>query len=199
MAKFNIFEGSRRVALLLKILWVLGVIVVSYNQSPYVSLKFTTTQPDAPFVVSDYDCQIGIDHMEFETRSLDDGHAVSVQLCFRSQVFQSNQQRLVPYKVEGDTMWGNDRYSSEVTNYAEARANDFRLSPADQQMAREEWDRQRSRNIRNAVLFAIGGWIVLSVLQWIIGWIVRGFLGIPRGSDHKPQPPSPTVVVASPE
>jgi hypothetical protein len=111
-------------------------------------------------------------------------------LCFQSQVFQSNQQRLVPYKTEGDTMWGNGPYSSEVASYTDARANEFRLTPADQQAAREEWNRQRSRSIRNAALFAIGGWIVLSVLQWLIGWIVRGFLGIPRGYDHRPDLPA---------
>lgn len=24
--------------------------------------------------------------------------------------------------------------------------------------------------------------------SWVIGWIVRGFMGIPRGSDRKPAP-----------
>src|SRR4029453_5540276 len=36
---------------------------------------------------------------------------------------------------------------------------------------------------RDAVLFAVGGWFVLSVLQVLIGWIVRGFCGIPWGRD----------------
>jgi hypothetical protein len=39
----------------------------------------------------------------------------------------------------------------------------------------------------NAFSFAIGGWIALSVLQALIGWIVRGFVGIPRGYDHAPE------------
>jgi len=47
---------------------------------------------------------------------------------------------------------------------------------------------QGSTTIRNAVLFGIGGWIVLSVLQALIGWIARGFAGIPRGHDHRPEP-----------
>jgi len=47
---------------------------------------------------------------------------------------------------------------------------------------------QGSTTIRNAVLFGIGGWIVLSVLQALIGWIARGFAGIPRGHDHTPEP-----------
>ena len=38
-----------------------------------------------------------------------------------------------------------------------------------------------------ALLFAIGGLIVVSALQIAIGWIVRGFMGIPRGHDHRPE------------
>jgi hypothetical protein len=37
----------------------------------------------------------------------------------------------------------------------------------------------------SALLFAIGGLTVISVLQIAIGWIVRGFMGIPRGHDHR--------------
>jgi hypothetical protein len=43
-----------------------------------------------------------------------------------------------------------------------------------------------STTARNAFWFAIGGWTVLSVLQAAIGWIVRGFIGVPRGHDHEP-------------
>jgi len=38
--------------------------------------------------------------------------------------------------------------------------------------------------IHTALLFAIGGWITLSALQTAIGWIVRGFMGIPFGHDY---------------
>lgn len=38
--------------------------------------------------------------------------------------------------------------------------------------------------IHYALLFAIAGWITLSGAQAAIGWIVRGFMGIPRGHDH---------------
>jgi hypothetical protein len=35
------------------------------------------------------------------------------------------------------------------------------------------------------LLVIAGGWVCLYGLTWSIGWIVRGFLGIPRGHDHK--------------
>ena len=199
MARLNLFEGSRRISLLLKIVWVLGVVAVAYSQTPYVSLHFTTTHPAATLTMSDYDCQVGVDAMEFVTRTLDDGRSVSAQLCFQSPVFQSNQQRLVPYKVESDQIWGNDRYSNDVTNYTDARANEFRLTPPDQEVAAQRLDAQRSENVRNAILFIIGGWIVLSILQALIGWIVRGFMGSPRGHDHRPNTAPPTASATWPK
>jgi len=33
------------------------------------------------------------------------------------------------------------------------------------------------------------GLIALWSLTWIIGWIARGFLGVPRGQDHRPSAP----------
>lgn len=41
-----------------------------------------------------------------------------------------------------------------------------------------------SAAIHTSLLFAIGGWVALSGAQAAIGWIVRGFMGIPRGHDH---------------
>jgi hypothetical protein len=35
-----------------------------------------------------------------------------------------------------------------------------------------------------------GPWLAgLYGVSWVIGWVVRGFMGIPRGSDRKPKPP----------
>jgi hypothetical protein len=80
-----------------------------------------------------------------------------------------------------------------VTDYTSATAKAFRLSADDQQAARLEFDTDRRKNIRNAFLFAVGGWIVLSVVQALLGWIVRGFMGIPWRQDRRPE--SPTALV----
>jgi hypothetical protein len=44
------------------------------------------------------------------------------------------------------------------------------------------------QTISYAVVFGVGGWITLFVLQAGIGWVARGFAGIPRGHDHRPEP-----------
>ena len=185
MATFNMFEGSRRLALLVKVLWVICVALGLYLSSPSVTLRFATTHPNGPFTITEEQCTAATEASERVTRSLDDDSSIYVDLCFKSRVFESNQQRLVPYRVEKDTLWGNGPYSTEVRAYTAARAEAFRLTAADQAAAHASRDAQWSRNLGYAALFAIGGWTVLSLLQMLLGWIVRGFLGIPLGQDHR--------------
>lgn len=187
MTRINVFEGSRRIALVLKVVWLIGVAVVASVHSAPVSMTFVTSQPNAPFIITDEDCDTSSDAVEFVTRAIDNHRSISARLCFKSQAFEPNQQRLVPYRIDNDTVWGNSPYSREVTAYTDARAEEFRLTPADQERARAAWNAQRARSIWYAVLFAAGGWIGLSLLQALIGWIVRGFVGVPRGHDHIPE------------
>ncbi len=35
-------------------------------------------------------------------------------------------------------------------------------------------------------LYALGGLIFLWGFSWAVGWIVRGFMGIPKGHDRRP-------------
>jgi hypothetical protein len=186
MARFNVFEGSRRIALLIKVLWAIGALAVGWTTSPYVSMKFSTSNPDANFVQSD-NCRIGKDAVRFISRPIDDGRTVSIELCFKALRAESGAE-VVPYKVESARWWGNGPYTPDVTAYADARADTFKLPEANRRAAEEEWSSERTENIRNGVLFAIGGWVVLSLLQMLIGWIVRGFFGIPWGQDGRPEP-----------
>ena len=188
MGTFNIFEGCRRIALLLKVVYLVGVAVVSYGQSPYVSLEFFTSRPNEPFVQRpNAECDTTADSYEYVTREFAQGKTVSVQLCFKA-VRSDNGRLLIPFTVEpSGRWWGNEKYSSDVRNYTSARSREFSLSAEDRDIASRLWAEQRSRNVRDAFLFAVGGWIALSVLQALIGWIVRGFLGIPAGQDRRPQ------------
>jgi len=187
MARFNIFEGSRRIALLVKCLWVIGALIIGWMEYPNISLLFVTHGPGQDFqLATGDDCSIGTDGIEFISRDIGDGKTASIRLCFKARRDNSGQQ-VVPYKVESSgTWWGNGPYSSEV------QAEAFAVTAVDQQVAREEWERQWWKNIRNGVLIAIGGWIALSLLQVVIGWVVRGFLGIPWGQDRRPETPDKT-------
>ena len=39
----------------------------------------------------------------------------------------------------------------------------------------------------------LGGLLFILVFTWVIGWIVRGFMGIPRGQDQKNESDNPTA------
>ncbi|MGH9631022.1 MAG: hypothetical protein ACRD7E_22160 [Bryobacteraceae bacterium] len=43
----NVFEGARRIVPLLQVVWVIGCIVMVWNQTPYVSLHYATSRPIA--------------------------------------------------------------------------------------------------------------------------------------------------------
>lgn len=189
MARFNVFEGSRRIALLIKVVWALGALVVGWTSTPYVSLEFSTSYPGADFIKGG-DCRYGTDAREFVSRPIDSYRLVSVELCFKALRSDSGAD-VIPYKVENDKWWGNSPYTPDVTAYTKGRAQSFQLSEPDLRGAQEEWSSQRTRNIRNGVLFAIGGWVVLSLLQTLVGWIVRGFLGIAWGQDRRPESVKP--------
>ncbi|HKE87609.1 MAG TPA: hypothetical protein VKB50_27820 [Vicinamibacterales bacterium] len=186
MVDFNIFEGSRRIALLLKVLVGACGLFITFLQTPYVRLQYDTHGPDQPFVLTTGSCDVFNDASEYITRSLANGQEVSVALCFRAQSFESSQQKLVPYKSEGGQIWGNSESSADVTAYAKRRAENFRLSIADQKAAQSELSRQRWTSYRNGALYTIGAVIALTTLQLLIGWIVRGFLGIPWRHDRRP-------------
>jgi len=40
---------------------------------------------------------------------------------------------------------------------------------------------------------AFGGLLFILAFTWAIGWIVRGFMGIPRGQDQKNESDDPTT------
>lgn len=183
MGRFNVFEGARRIALLLKILWAVGALAIGWTVSPYVSMEFSTSYPDAEFIKSN-DCEIGTDALEFITRAIDDTKNVSVELCFKALRTDSGTQA-VPYKTENGRWWGNSPYTPDVTSYTRARSESFQLSEADRRTALDEWNSQRTKNIRDGGFFAAGGWVALSLLQLLVGWIVRGFLGIPWAQDRR--------------
>jgi hypothetical protein len=187
--KINVFEGARRILRLLQAVWVLGAIVVSWNQTPYVSLTYSTAAPSAPFVPAE-DCRSNDRTEHLYGRKLDGEKTASVTLCFTAQEFP-NGSMLIPYTEKDGQVWGNGEYSNEVMNYTKARAERFDLPDEGRKRALEQWNRRRTDQLKEAALFTIGGVVCLSILSAIIGWIVRGFFGIPRGQDRRPEPTEP--------
>lgn len=47
-----------------------------------------------------------------------------------------------------------------------------------------------SNDIYRSAMIGLGGLAFIWVFTWVVGWIVRGFRGIPRGQDSKPNTPA---------
>jgi hypothetical protein len=84
------------------------------------------------------------------------------------------------------SVWGYDKYSTEVTNYTNEVFNAFKLSKADEEWADDQVWPARWKEIKESSYSIIGGLAFLFIFSWCIGWIVRGFAGIPSGQDKKP-------------
>ena len=89
----------------------------------------------------------------------------------------------VPITIRWWTM--GDRYSTEVTSYAEGVGAAFALSADEAKDAEKRlWD-ARLRQWKEAAQVMFGGLAIGWLVVACIGWIARGFLGIPRGKDER--------------
>lgn len=193
MNKINVFEGSRRVATVLKVLWVVAVAIITWNSnSPHVSLHFVTDYPNQGFRRVAYGgCQSGVDAQEFVQRDFAEGREAFVTLCFKARPADDGTL-VIPTEVESDKRWfGYSLYSASVTNYTKTRSRAFALTEEDKLAAQQEGSRQTRKGITDGILWAVGGWVGLWLLQVLVGWVVRGFLGIPLGADRRPAPTEP--------
>jgi hypothetical protein len=189
--KFNIFEGSRWIVRLFEIVWVIICILIgTVINEPYIAMYYETLYPTAPFVElpKKQKCDYTKDAIRrISDYSLEGGEEISVILCFKAQI-AANGQTVIPFKVDSNgRWWGSEKSSQAVTSYTEIRASNFKLTPAQeisaQKRAASEWRIQ----LRDTAVAAIGGVIMSEILKFVVGWIVRGFLGIPRGKDKRPE------------
>ncbi|CAN5858733.1 hypothetical protein BH11PSE8_BH11PSE8_26940 [soil metagenome] len=82
-----------------------------------------------------------------------------------------------------------ERYATDVTSYAQGVGAGFAMSAEDAREAEKRlWD-ARLRQWKEAAQVMFGGLVIGWLLIAVVGWIVRGFLGIPRGKDSRPLPP----------
>jgi hypothetical protein len=204
----NIFEGFRRIRLILQCLWVGCMIVVGLHdvtEPPYVSVRFDTYNPNQPFYRSENDDNCSSpnasESIEYYTKN---GHKVHVSLCFQAMKFD-NGAMLIPYRMANifdqfdtqpvipdpkkDKVWGAPVYSNEVKTYTSSRKNSFKPSYEDDKWIEQKYDEKRFNNIMNVFMdvfyAASGGAFGIWLLAYAIGWIMRGFMGIPRGMDKR--------------
>jgi len=155
--------------------------------TPSVSTAYVTTGPTTPFVrgPTGFDCDSD-SAREYEYRTTPAGSSVSVTLCFQATSYPGNR-KLVSYKADADgVLYGNLPFSSEVTSYTRQRARNFQLPQSDLAAFDKQLWSGRLENLKIGVYAAVIGAVALSLFALVMGWIVRGFAGIPMRRDTRP-------------
>ena len=187
-AKMNWFEGARRITRLIQVLIGLGAAAYAFLSTPYVPLTFETTGPDRPWLVATESCRYGSDGEKDPPNEVGVGESSST-LCFRAADFDG--QMLIPYLMgEKDTWYGATTTSELGEGYMTRRAGAFGptqgLRDEAQKYVNREWWKQWRKNVKDGVAYGFGLIVLIAGLSWVIGWIVRGFFGVPTGKDHRP-------------
>lgn len=158
----NIFAGARRVALLLASGIVGGTVFLVWTERPYLQQNVFVDDPNPymPLVKREGSCSYFDGwHSAFETVQSPAGYSISVTVCARSEALAKSR-------------------TSDIT---------ARLFTADELAEMDRLGAQQVLDGRKDLV--LGGIVALAAffgITWSIGWVVRGFLGIPRGMDHRP-------------
>lgn len=183
--RINVFEGARRISLILAGLSTIVVLLAAATSDPYMSIDYRVSRPDSPPFKTNERCPIDAGRHFFSTRT-PRGRSVSIDLCLLTMPFGEDSRQLVPYKIDQTGMtWGAATYSSEVDSYERELERRFAFSESDAQWADGEISRRYTENwLKSLGGLALGLGVFWSAV-WAIGWIVRGFAGIPRGKDSR--------------
>ncbi|MFZ2652783.1 MAG: hypothetical protein WA210_22005 [Burkholderiaceae bacterium] len=179
--KVNLFEGSRRVALAFGAMWLIGFVAFALFSDPYAHMTYSVVGPGLETTqvekCGDADAR---EHTYTHARG---GGRISVELCLKAHKSDGGEL-LVPYAPASDGRWWMaGPYTSEVKRYARELARDFQIPTSDLDEADGRSRQALMKQWKEAMLWGFGGLAIGWVLVAGIGWIVRGFMGIPRGKD----------------
>lgn len=172
------------------VIWAVGWCINAFTSSPYIHAYFRVDSPvSTPIRMEEgKECDTDDAKEYLYSQYTRKGTNVSWTLCFKSMTF-NNGKTLIPYRVDEAThmTWGDENYSTNVSDYIKRVASNFKLSNADEEWVDSKVWPARWKNIKESALAIIGGLAFLWVFSWGVGWIVRGFAGIPAGHDRKPE------------
>ena len=205
----NWFEGGRRITKLLSIIvFVIGIgYVVIESRSDYVT--FETTNPDRPWSFTTADCSYP-DQSQIIERGIYLKREKDVELCFREidggilYKFSGYQEdQVIPGVVrtppplsagpprQTPLYYKLDGYTPEVIAYMAERKRSFVVSSEMFNAARDnQWKKKWLRKwhrFEEALPWVMGIVFGLWLVTFALGWIIRGFAGIPSGQDFKPK------------
>jgi hypothetical protein len=115
------------------------------------------------------------------------GTLVSVTLCFITRTIKDPQNsKFILYEdaVTKQLVMGIDG-SKEVKEYKARFTDAFKLPLEDATWVDEQRWPEFFKKLGVYFCFMLLGLLALWLFAWGTGWVVRGFMGIPRGQDKK--------------
>lgn len=95
----------------------------------------------------------------------------------------------MPVDASGpSTVWMAGEYDTDVIRYTKGIAAAFRLGPEDFERLDKVKQEKLWEQWKEVLMVLFGGLGVGWALTAGIGWITRGFMGIPRGKDMRADP-----------
>jgi hypothetical protein len=179
------FKGARRIGFLLAGLWAVGWVAYAVFNQPYSRMIYAVQRPGNPPILVDscgYENASG--WLNLETSS---GETVRIQLCFMARRGDDGEM-YIPYALTGTgKRWiGGTKYADEVLTYMRRVERTFQLTDDIVKHAKASEREARLAQWKESLAFLFGGLVIGWALVAAPDWIVRGFMGIPRGRDARP-------------
>lgn len=193
--KINIFEGARRVTKLIAVIWILCMSFYAFREfteKGYVRAYFRVDSPDSLSIrmTEQEHCDENDANEYLSSPYTSKDSKISVTLCFKPQQPEIVDELPTGAKFVDELPAKQQQalYQSEAAQQQVKQkkvAANFKLSKADEEWADSVAWSERWENTKIGVAVTIGGLAFLWIFSWCVGWIVRGFAGIPSGQDFK--------------
>lgn len=185
--KINIFEGGRRIAVAISAIASIIVLFNLFSESSSLPLYYKVSYYGLPVEKNDGgECPYP-NRNETDYRTTADGKEYYVRICFSASKANGGEM-LIPYKeAEEKGMYYMASGGSDVVDtYAKNKVRSFELPPEDMQSIDLLYYKHKIWEFSEGVGYLAIGLAIFWTIISIIGWVVRGFLGIPRGHDRRP-------------
>jgi hypothetical protein len=188
----NIFEGARRVTKLIAVIWVLGMSFYAFTEKSYISAYFRVDLPDAlPIRMTEQEACDQTDVKKYlSSQHTSKGSDVSVTICFKPYIKIDDElppgAKFIDEEPAKPQQAQQPGLSFEEWKAQKEIMANFKLSKADEEWVDGVAWSKRLEKIKTSATVTIGGLAFLWIFSWCVGWVVRGFAGIPTGQDFKP-------------
>jgi len=185
----NVFEGSRRVAKLTAAGIAVGFLIAfAYDNPETVSVSYLITDgKTAPARVDECPPTLsGEGKSKFITAR--SGRAVSIVFCVTDQLRATIRLSKVPIMLaypSWNAVADEAFLAQSIAAFLTDETEDFTIPESDEgYITRLGW-LNTAKSAGMHLLGMLAGIAAFWAFTWAVGWVVRGFMGIPQGKDSK--------------